>query len=101
MKIDIKSREFLLILLGITLIVVALISPLNILEYLSLEVVGEPPINGRTWLEGVYELGGEYSMKFLAIVGVIIIICALFFVLDWETKPIPKREAKGNARKGT
>ena len=34
-------------------------------------------------------------MKFLAIIGVIIIIHILFFVLDWEDKPVPKRDVKG------
>ncbi len=95
MKVEIKSRTYFLILLGIILIIIALILPLNILEFLSLNVVGEPPINGRTWLEGVYELGGEYSMKLLAVIGIIIIICALFSVLDWEIKSIPEREVKG------
>jgi hypothetical protein len=87
-----KSRTLILILIGIALSLTVLIAPLELLEFLSLEVVGEPPINGRTWMEGVDELGGESSMRFLAIIGVIIIIHALFFVLDWENKPLPKRE---------
>jgi hypothetical protein len=92
MKLSIKKPSLVLILLGISLSVIILTLPLELLEFLSIEVVGEPPINGRTWMEGVDELGGEISMRVLAIIGVIIIVHALFFVLDWENKPLPKRD---------
>ncbi len=87
-----KKKINLLILVGTALSIVILAVPLDILEYLSLEVVGEPPINGRTWMEGVYELGGEISMRLLAILGVAIVVLSSSFVLNWENKPLNKRE---------
>ena len=89
-----KNTTIFLILLEIALCIVILIVPLEILEYLSLEVVGEPPINGRTWMEGVKELGGELSMRFLAILGVTIIILVVFFVLKWENKALKERDVQ-------
>lgn len=81
-----------LIILEIALCLIILIVPLDALEYLSLEVVGEPPINGRTWMEGVEELGGDLSMRFLAILGITIIMLVAFFVLKWEKKDLKQRE---------
>ncbi len=89
-----KDTTKLLILLEIFLSILILILPLDFLEYLSLEVVGEPPINGRTWMEGVEELGGELSMRLLAILGVMIIMNVVFFVLRWENKPLKERDVQ-------
>lgn len=70
-----KSKiKILLCIIAIALIILIIMLPMDILEYLSLEVVGEPPINGLTWLEGVDALGGSISMRFLAVMGVLIII---------------------------
>ena len=89
-KID-KTHLFLLIT-AIGLILIILLVPLEILEFLSLQVVGEPPINGLTWLEGVYALGGQISMRILAIFGVLIIILAIPFFLKWEKRSLKTRE---------
>jgi hypothetical protein len=70
---------------GILLLIVFLL-PLDSMEYLSLNIVGEPPINGRTWLEGVQELGGEMSMRFLAAWGVVIMVLGAAFLLKKEAK---------------
>lgn len=88
-----NSTVFLIILL-IALCLIILSVPLDALEYLSLEVVGEPPINGRTWMEGVEELGGHLSMRLLAILGITIIILVAFFVLKWEKKDLMEREVQ-------
>jgi hypothetical protein len=71
---------------GILLLIVFLL-PLDSMEYLSLNIVGEPPINGRTWLEGVQELGGEMSMRFLAAWGVVIMMLGAAALLKKEAKP--------------
>jgi len=92
MKINVKDSTLVLILLEISLCIIIWVIPLELLKYLSIEVVGEPPINGKTWMEGVEALGGHYSMRLLAILGVVIIVHTLFFVLKWENKPITQRE---------
>ena len=89
-----KIVTYLLVSLIISLIILILVLPLTLLEFLSLEVVGEPPINGRTWMEGVNQLGGEISMRFLAILGVLIIALTLPIVLGWENKPLHEREVE-------
>ena len=95
-KIKGKVRNFVLLSIGIGLILIILFTPLEILKFLSLEVVGEPPINGRSWLEGVEELGGEISMRSLGMIGIVIIILNLFPILKWESKEIPKREIRNS-----
>ena len=94
MNKDDKFVAYLLVGLIISLIIIILVLPLTLLEFLSLEVVGEPPINGRTWMEGVNELGGEISMRFLAILGILIIALTLPIVLEWENKSLPEREVE-------
>ena len=86
--------SLIIIILVISLIIIILVLPLTLLEFLSLEIVGEPPINGRTWMEGVNELGGEISMRFLAILGILIIALTLPFVLEWEKKSLSIREVE-------
>ena len=94
MNKDNKIVAYLLVGLFISLIIIILVLPLTLLEFLSLEVVGEPPINGRTWMEGVNELGGEISMRFLAILWILIIALTLPIVLEWENKSLPEREVE-------
>jgi len=94
MNKDDKIVAYLLVGLIVSLIIIVLVLPLTLLEFLSLEVVGEPPINGRTWIEGVNELGGEISMRFLAILGILIIALTLPFVLEWEKKSLSIREVE-------
>jgi len=89
-----KNNTKLLILLEIILSIIILILPLDILEFLSLEVVGEPPINGRTWMEGVEELGGDLSMRLLAIVGLTIIVLVVIFILNWKNKELKERNVE-------
>lgn len=81
-----------LILLALLLSAIILILPLDLLEFLSINVVGEPPINGRTWLEGVEELGGELSMRIIAILGLVIIVLVLPYILKMEKKEVKARE---------
>ncbi|HUX98176.1 MAG TPA: hypothetical protein VMV49_01360 [Candidatus Deferrimicrobium sp.] len=59
-----------------------------------MEVVGEPPINGLTWMDGVEALGGPISMRILACLGIIIIFFAIPFILTWKKKEFFKREIK-------
>lgn len=81
-------------ILSVVFIFIILFLPLEILEFLSLEIIGEPPINGKTWLEGVEALGGALSMRLLAIFGMIIIVLTIPFILNLESKPIPKRSER-------
>ena len=92
MKLKRFDINVVILIISIVLIVIILILPLNILEFLSLEVVGEPPINGRTWLEGVEELGGELSMRIIAIMGLIIVAFVISYVVKIEKDPIRSRE---------
>ena len=87
-----NKTRLLLFLTATILIILILFIPLEILEFLSLQVVGEPPINGLTWLEGVYSLGGELSMRILAIFGVSIIFLAIPFILTWEKNQLKNRD---------
>lgn len=90
-----KSKiKILLWIVAIALIILIIILPMDILEYLSLEVVGEPPINGLTWLEGVDALGGSISMRFLAIMGVSIIIFVVPNILKLNNKNKSERVVK-------
>ncbi|MDD1778299.1 MAG: hypothetical protein LUQ65_09035 [Candidatus Helarchaeota archaeon] len=61
---------------------------------MSLEVVGEPPINGQSWLAGVEALGGALSMRLLAIFGIILIFSLIPIILKWQKKPIENRIVK-------
>lgn len=73
--------DFLFLIIAGCLLLLPWVLPLDVLEYLSLNIVGEPPINGHSWLEGVAELGGEASMRFLATCGgMILILGARLFV---------------------
>ena len=45
------KAEYILVLIATALIILVAVIPLNLLEFLSLEIVGGPPINGLTWLE--------------------------------------------------
>ena len=84
-------QNYILVLLAAVLLCLALFLPFNMLEYLSLEVVGEPPINGLTWMAGVEALGGPLSMGILTILEVVIIFIAIPIILKWEKKPIAKK----------
>jgi len=91
-KTNFISKTTLLILLFVIAATLSIIFiPLNLLEYLSLNVVGEPPINGRFWIEGVWELGGEFGMKTLAIIGIVIIGICITFFSDWKKIILEKR----------
>ncbi|MHA1380892.1 MAG: hypothetical protein ACTSRG_21205 [Candidatus Helarchaeota archaeon] len=80
-----------IILLVIFVSILIFFIPLDLLEYLSLNIVGEPPINGRLWMEGVWELGGEIGMKSLAITGFIILGLCIVLFLNWRKKTFEKR----------
>ncbi|MHA1426773.1 MAG: hypothetical protein ACTSQI_12370 [Candidatus Helarchaeota archaeon] len=84
----------LLLLIAIALIIIILILPLDLLEYLSIEIVGAPPINGLTWLEGVDALGGLFSMRLLAILGILIIFTTIPSISQWEKNSTAKRKLK-------
>ncbi|MHA1699448.1 MAG: hypothetical protein ACTSWN_11450 [Promethearchaeota archaeon] len=71
-----------LLFVAITLIILAIFLPVGVLEYLSLNVVGGPPINGQTWKDGVIALGGEVSMRLLSIWGIIIIALSSIKLLN-------------------
>ncbi len=87
-----KSKSLLIVLIFVTITINLIIFvPINLLEYLSLNVVGEPPINGRTWIEGMWELGGEIGMKSLAILGFIILGICILFLMQWEPISFKKR----------
>lgn len=94
MDFKIGKINFILIVTAIALICLVLFLPLNLLEYLSLQVVGEPPINGQTWMQGVDSLGGPLSMRTLAIFGLLIIFSLIPLILRWQKKSIEKREVK-------
>lgn len=94
MDFKLEKTNFILILIAIALISLVLFLPLNLLEYLSLQVVGEPPINGQTWMQGVESLGGPLSMRVLAIFGIILIFSLIPLILKWEKKSIEKRAVK-------
>jgi len=64
-----------------------MVIPLDILEYLSLNVVGEPPINGMTWMEGVDALGGPLSMRLLATWGIVIMVTVASWFLKQQEPP--------------
>ncbi len=85
------KQNYILVILAGLLLCLALFLPLNMLEYLSLEVVGEPPINGLTWMAGVEALGGSLSMRLLAVLGILIIFIAIPIILKWGKKPVAKR----------
>ncbi len=89
-----KRQKFLILLFFIALSIVVILMPLTLLEFLSIEVVGGPPINGKSWIEGVNELGGELSMKFLAIIGLAILY--LTFLLFLNQKPVVTNSRKAN-----
>jgi hypothetical protein len=94
-KLSEISKSFLIILMCIVIIIISIIFiPINLLEYLSLNVVGEPPINGRTWIEGMWELGGEFGMKILAILGFVILGICILFLMQWEPISFKKRQVK-------
>ncbi|MHA1265999.1 MAG: hypothetical protein ACTSRS_12275 [Candidatus Helarchaeota archaeon] len=85
-----KSKIYLGIL-AFSLIFLILFLPLDLLEILSLEVVGEPPINGLSWYEGVLALGGPLSMRFLAILGIIILFLFLPLFFEFPNETIKQR----------
>ncbi|MHA1252830.1 MAG: hypothetical protein ACTSRP_22780, partial [Candidatus Helarchaeota archaeon] len=93
-----QNLKYWLILLTIGLLICIFYLPLEYLEYLSIEIVGGPPINGKTWMEGVYALGGPISMRVLASIGLIIIILNVPIIiilnvpiiLKWEKAPVKK-----------
>lgn len=92
MKPTTEYMKRLLIAIETTLSLIILLIPLRFLEILSLEVIGEPPINGKSWIEGVNALGGELSMRILGIIGVVIIIHTSYFILKLKNPKLPKRE---------
>jgi len=87
-----KNTKWILIALEIGLILLILALPLSILEYLSLKIIGEPPINGKSWSEGVVAMGGEWSMRVLAVIGIIIMVHTSYFILKLKNKPLPERD---------
>ncbi len=89
-----KNAIKLILLLFVILSVLVFAIPLHILELLSMDVVGGPPINGKSWLEGVRELGGELSMRILAMIGLAILI--LTTTLFLKQKGVNKTPRKAN-----
>ncbi len=77
MNIKALKTRYLLVLIEVLLICLVLLIPLDLLEFLSLRVIGEPPINGLTWMEGVESLNGSIFMRILAIDGILI----MFFMI--------------------
>jgi hypothetical protein len=75
-----------------SLILLTLFLPLEWLKYLSIEIVGEPPINGESWMEGVNVLGGSISMRLLAICGLIILGIVGYKMVIIEEKELPPRK---------
>ena len=94
MDLKTKKMEIALVLLVSILIPLILFLPLELLEFLSLNVVGEPPINGMSWMMGVVMLGGELSMRFLAILGLLIIVITIPLLLRLESPQAKKRAVK-------
>ncbi len=94
MKLQISKNLLFIFSVFIILILIILFIPLNVLEFLSLEIIGEPPINGKSWLEGVDALGGALSIRILAILGVLIIVSCLPFVFNWKKTELAKRQVK-------
>jgi len=94
MKINIEKKYIVIFSIAIAVILIILLIPLEFLEFLSLQVVGEPPINGKTWIEGVVAVGGSLSMRLLAIFGLLIIIFCVPFILNWKKDPLDKRKVK-------
>ena len=81
-----------LIAMEIILSLIIFFIPLPILEFLSIEIVGEPPINGESWTAGVQAMGGELSMRILAIIGVVIMTHTLYFIIKLKNTKIYKRD---------
>ncbi len=81
------------ILSAMTTFLLAIIAtlPIGAMEYLSINIVGEPPINGLTWMEGVDALGGELSMRLLAAWGVIIVAIATRALVRQQAPAIKPR----------
>ncbi|MHA1270962.1 MAG: hypothetical protein ACTSPY_14305 [Candidatus Helarchaeota archaeon] len=90
MKKIIHDLKYWLVIITIILTCLILFLPLEYLEYLSIEIVGGPPINGSTWIEGVYALGGPMSMRILAIIGLIIIMINVPQLLGWKKQKIER-----------
>ncbi len=88
-----KKLAWIAIAIACVLMLMAFLLPLDVMEYLSLNVVGEPPINGRSWLDGVAELGGEMSMRLLAAWGVAIMVLGAILLLRKEVKPLSRPPA--------
>jgi len=67
-------------------------APLETLEYLSLNIIGEPPINGRTWLEGVAETGGDAGMRALGAAGTVILVLGILLLSRIRYREVVRRE---------
>ncbi|MHA1697101.1 MAG: hypothetical protein ACTSXT_04080 [Candidatus Helarchaeota archaeon] len=92
MKIYCSKNFFVIMLIAIGLIFLILFLPLDILEFLSINIVGGPPINGKTWIEGVYAIGGPISMRILAILGILIILFTIPFILKLSKPKLSARK---------
>lgn len=88
------KKLYLLMVIGCLLLLLIYFSPLEVLEFLSIEIVGEPPINGLSWYEGVEALGGVLSMRVLASLGVIIIIFLIPSIMSWSNRLIAKKDER-------
>ncbi|HOO56923.1 MAG TPA: CPBP family intramembrane metalloprotease [bacterium] len=88
------KRTIIWLLLGVALSIGILALPLDTLEYLSLNVVGEPPINGKTWTEGMMATGGEWGMKAIGIAGLLILILGILFIARIPFRAIRQRTVK-------
>ncbi len=80
------------LLTAAALSVLMLLVPESTLEYLSLHVVGEPPINGKTWAEGMHATGGPWGMRWVGIVGLWIMGLGLVDLRRWQPAPWSERE---------
>jgi hypothetical protein len=69
-------------------------APPRVLEYVSLNVIGEPPINGLTWTQGMQETGGEWGMKAMGVAGLCILVLGYLFLLKRPAADWPRRSVK-------
>ena len=82
--------------LSVLLVLLIWLLPLDVLETLSLDVIGEPPINGQSWTAGVEALGGSFSMRLLATLGAVIMLIGVRCLLARPNTEVPlRRVARG------
>ncbi|HPO12682.1 MAG TPA: hypothetical protein PLI09_04495 [Candidatus Hydrogenedentes bacterium] len=81
---------------GVLFLLLIWLPSLGTLETLSLRVIGEPPINGESWMAGVEALGGSFSMRLAATLGMIILLLGAGSLLSMPNIEIPSRRVGRN-----